>query len=288
VTRPVLKRKFVFLKKSVKNRFFSVYLVFIAVTLVAGCARQVPLYHPLSRERQIQAGELLANIQARQRVNSLDADVTVTWSGYGRELRFNGGLQAVRTGRFRLSALDPLGRPIFILVIHDTSFTFIDIRQGSGYTGPVDSDFLHQYIPAGVTPATLFSLLTAQLPDIGTGNVIFGQDNKEGCYWFTFPYTRNLKRMAEVDAMSGLVLRQMIVDESEKPIIDIHYDGYPASFESTAKEESIFLPAHLRIEGGSLPGSIAVIIDTVYPDHAFPDSLFTLIVPDYFRIDHVK
>ena len=287
MTRSVLKRKFVFLKNRRGNNLFSVFL-FLLVILIAGCARQVPLYHPLSGERKIQAGELLANIQARQRVNSLDADVTVTWSGYGREFRFTGGLQAVRTGRFRLSGLDPLGRPVFFLVINDTTFTFINTRQGSGYTGPVDSDFLHRYMPAGVTPATLFELLTAQLPDIGIDNVICGRDAKERYYWFTFPGPGNLKRMAEVDAVTGLVLRQMIVDEFKKTIIDIHYDDYPALCESAGKEKSIFLPAHLDIEGDALPGSITLIMDTVYPDHNLSESLFTLIIPDYYRVDRVN
>ena len=285
--RSVLKRKFAFLKNSWGNSQFAVFLFLLAI-LLAGCASHIPRQQPLSRERQIQAEELLRNIQQRHRINTLDADVTVTWSGYGRKLRFSGGLQAVSSGRFRLSALDPLGRPIFLLVIQNASFTFIDNRQGRGYTGLVDSDFLHRYIPAGVTPATLFSLLTAQLPDIGSGNSIVGRGDREGCYWFSFPYIKNLKHMAEVDAVSGQVLRQMIVDASEKSIVDIHYDGYPASNASSGKAKSIILPKHLRIEGSSLPGSIAISLDTLYAEKDFPDSLFTIAIPKYFSIIKVN
>lgn len=275
------------MRNSWENNRFGIFL-FLHILLIVGCARHVPQYHPLAGERRIQAEELFARIQKRPKINSFDGDVTVTWSGYGRKFHFAGELQAVGTGRFRLSGLDPLGRPIFLLVIHDTSFTFIDNRQGSGYTGPVDSDFLHRYIPAGVTPATLFSLLTAQLPDTGIDTVLFGRDDREGRYWVTFPSARNFKRMAEVDSVSGRVFRQMIVDASEKPIIDIHYDGYPVSSGSTTQKKSIFLPAHLHIEGGSIPGFIAMSIDTLYTDNDVPDSLFTLAIPKYFTIVHVK
>ena len=285
--RAVLKRKFVFLRNSWGNNSFRVFL-FLQILLIAGCARHVPLYHPLAGEHQIQAKELFARIQKRPGIKTLDGDVTVTWSGYGRKFHFTGELQAAGTGRFRLSGLDPLGRPVFLLVIHDPSFTFINTRQSRGYTGPVDSDFLHQYIPAGVTPATLFELLTAQLPDTGIDTVIFGRDDRQGRYWFIFPSARNFKRMAEVDAVSGRVLRQLIVDASENPIIDIHYDGYPVSFDAAAQKKDIFLPAHLRIEGASIPGFIAISIDKIYADNDFPDSLFILNIPKYYNIIHVK
>ncbi len=285
--RSVLKRKYVLFKNSYGNSQFTV-LLFLLVILVPGCAYQVPRYQSLSMERQTQARRLLANIQQRHKVNVLDADVTVTWSGYGKKLHFSGGLQAVRTGRIRLSALDPLGRPIFLVVLNDASFIFLDTRQGRGYTGPVDSDFLHKYIPAGVTPATLFSLFTTQLPDMDVGNVIIGQGDREGCYLYIFPYGQNLKRMVEVDALSGVVFRQMLVDESGKLIVDMHYNGYPVACKTNVQAKAIILPAHVRIEGSSLPGSISIAIDRLYTKNDLPASLFTIGIPEYFSIIHVK
>ncbi len=285
--RSVLKRKYVLFKNSYGNSQFVV-LLFLLVSLVSGCVHQVPRYQPLSMKQQTQARRLLANMQQRQKINVLDADVTVTWSGYGRKLRFRGGLQAVRKGRIRLSALDPLGRPIFLVVLHDASFTFLDTRRGRGYMGPVDSDFFHKYIPACVTPATLFSFLTAQLPDIDIGNVSIGQGDREGCYVYTFPFIQNLKRMAEVDALSGVVFRQMIVDETGKLIVDIHYHGHTMACKINGQTKPIILPAYIRIEGNLLPGSIVIAIDTLYAKNDLPTSLFTLAIPEYFSIIHVK
>ena len=287
MTRPVSGKKYDFLKNRKKNSQYAVFLVLVGV-LLTGCAQRLPRLRPLGLDGQNRARELLATIQQRQGIDTLDADVTVTWAGYGRKLRFSGGLQAASSGRFRLTALDPLGRPIFLLVIRDLSFTFIDTRQGNGYTGPVDSDFLHRYIPAAVTPAILFSLVTARLPDIGWDKVSVGRGDRKGSLWFTFPSGNNCRRLAEVDAGRGLVLRQMLVDGSENTVVDFHYDGYPAVKTSSGKAESVMLPTRLRIEGASLPGSTVVRLDRVYPDHAVPASLFTIAVPRYFTIIHVN
>ncbi len=287
MTRQLSGKKYAFLKNRKKNSQYTVFLVLTCV-LLAGCAHRIPLRRPLGREGENKARELLTAIQQRQKVDALDADVTVTWSGYGRKIHFSGGLQAVASGRFRLSALDPLGRPLFLLVVQESTFTFLDTRQGSGYTGPVDSDFLHRYIPASVTPAILFSLVTARLPDMGLDKVSVGRGDRKGSLWFTFPSRNNCRRLAEVDAGRGQVLRQMLVDGSENTVVDFHYDGYPAVKTSSGKEESVMLPTIVRIEGGLLPGSTVVRFDRVYPDHDVPDSLFTLAVPRYFTILQVK
>ena len=286
MTRPGSGKKYAFLKNRKRNSQYTVFLI-VVVALLAGCGHLVPMHRPLERAEQVRARKLLAAIQQRQGIDTLDADVTVTWAGYGQKIRFSGGLQAVSRGRFRLTALDPLGRPLFFLVVQGSTFTFLDTRQGRGYTGPVDSDFLHRYIPAAVTPATLFSLITARLPDIGRDKVGIGRGDHKGSFWFTFPSGKDGRRLVEVDADRGLVLRQLLVDASENPVVDFHY-GYPAANMFSGKEKYAILPTRLRIETASLPGSTVIMLDRVYPDHEVPDSLFTLAVPRYFTIIHVN
>ncbi len=287
MTRQLSGKKYAFLKNRKKNSQYTLFLV-LASVLLAGCAHRIPLHRPLGREGEVRARELLAAIQQRQKIDALDADVTVTWSGYGRKIHFRGGLQAVASGRFRLSALDPLGRPLFLLVVQESTFTFLDTRQGSGYTGPVDSDFLHRYIPASVTPAILFSLVTARLPDMGLDKVSIGLGEREASLWFTFPFGKNGRWLAEVDVARGLVTRQLLVDGADNLVVDFYYDGYPAERTTSGKAESVTLPTLVRIEDGLLPGSTVVRLDRVYPDHDVPDSLFTLAVPRYFTILQVK
>ena len=283
VTRLVLKRKFALLKIRKKSNRFSVLLTaFILVILPTGCARKIPVTVPLYGDRQVNAEKILKILQQRKKVDCFDADVTITWSGYGGRRNFTGTLQATDQGRFRLNGLDPLGRPFFILTVGRQSFTFIDNRQGRGYTGSVNSTFVQNYIPAGVPFSVLYSMLTAQLPDTAVKEVDIRESDTGKSYWFMFPGFAGMKYLVETDEESGQPMRQIIMDQDEKVIFDIHYAKYQTG------PDLFFLPAQLRIKSDEMPGIIELNFDKFYPKNILPDTLFTLRIPEYFDITHVQ
>ena len=282
----MLKKKYTLLNNILQGStydksLFTRLILICFVILSSGCAGKIPVTRPLVGAQQVQAGMLLEKLQHRGKTDSLDADIAVSWSGYGGKQSFSGTLQAVRTGQYRLSILDPLGRPVFLLTVNKNFFTFVDNRQARGYTGPVDSSFLHQYIPAAVSPAVLYSLLTAQVPDISLVNVTGGQGNNRSHYWFAFPCGSVLHRLVEVDEVSGQLVRQVIRDK-KTTLLEVIYKGFQG------ETGQLSLPVRLLINSKNLPGSVELVMKKVFPNKIFPDSLFTIAVPKYYQMSRVE
>ena len=276
------KKKYRLLKNKSRKQSshpFPGVLLLAVILLFSGCARKYPATFPLDTLQQRNARSFLQKIRHRARVQDLDADVAVSWEGYGRKYHFNATLQATGTGRFRLSGLDPFGRPLFILVTDGTTFTLVDNRQGRGYVGPVDSTFLHKYIPPGVQLSTCFSLLTAQFPDAEVQEIRLAQDKKN--YWFIFTGRDGAQRRIEVILQTGLPVRQVLVNAEGDIILDVRYEDYQL-------RTAPLLPSRLRMEGGSMPGSLKITLNKVYREKLLPETIFTLAVPVHFRVVHVK
>lgn len=283
VTRLVLKRKSASLRNRKKSNQFSVLLiVLLLVILPTGCARKIPVTVPLYGDRQVNAEKILKILQQRKKFDCIDADVTIAWSGYAGRQIFSGTLQGTGIGRFRLSGLDPLGRPFFLLTVGQQSFTFIDNRQGRGYTGSVHSTFIQKYFPAGIPLAVLYSMLTAQLPDTAGKAVDIRESGTGKSYWFMFPGSAGMKYLVETDEESGQLMRQIVMDQDENAVFDVHYEKYQT------KSGFFFLPAQLRIKSDELPGAIELSFDKFYLKNKLPATLFTLRIPKYFDMIHVQ
>jgi hypothetical protein len=277
----VCKRKFKLLKsrKQSDHVFLGILLV-VVFLLFSGCARKYPATLALDAEQEQYAHSLLQKIRKQDSPDYLDADVTVSWMGYGRKFNFDATLQATRAGRFRLGGLDPLGRPFFILVTDGTTFTLVDNRQGRGYTGAVDSAFFRRYIPSGVRLTTCFSLLTAQLPDTEVRKTRVAE-NKES-YWFIFAGRDGLRRRAGIDSDTGFLARQILVDAENEIVLDVRYHDYQS------QTALFYLPRHMYMESEKMPGSLRITLNRVYREKPLPDSIFTLHIPEHFSVVQVR
>lgn len=277
----MFKRKFKSLKSRKQGRTFFLVVLLPAVFLFYyGCAGKYPATRSLDVGREKSARLLLQKIRKRGQPGSIDADVSVSWKGYGQKYTFNATLLATRDGRFRLSGLDPLGRPFFILVTDGAAFTLVDNRQGRASVGAVDSDFFRRYIPPGVRLSTCFSLLAAQLPDTEVQEIRVAENMER--YWFVFTGTHGLARRVEVVPVTGSIVRQILVDAENKIIVDVRYDGHQV------QTESLCLPKHLHMESEKMVGSLEITLHRIYREKPFPDTVFDLRIPDYFSIVHVK
>ncbi len=277
----MFKRRFESLKRRKQSdQVFFGPLLLVFFLLFSGCARKYPATLALDAEQEKYAQSLLQRIRKQDSPNFLDADVTVSWAGYGRKYNFNATLQATRAGRFRLSGLDPLGRPFFILVTDGTTFTLVDNRQGKGYAGVVGSAYFRKYIPPGVQLSTCFSLLTAQLPDREVQEIRIAE-NKEN-YWFIFTGKHGVQRRVGIDPDTGFLVRQTVVDAENEIVLDVRYDDYPS------QAASFYLPGLLYMESEKMPGSLEITLTKVYKEKQIPESIFTLHIPEQFSVVQVK
>ena len=80
---------------------------------------------------------------------------------------------------------------------------------------------------------------------------------------------------------TGLPARQILVNAEGGIILDVRYDDYQL-------RTAPLLPGSLRMESDTMPGSLQITLNTIYKEKPLPATIFTLSVPDYFRVVHVK
>jgi len=255
---------------------------FVLVLILSGCAGKLPATVDLTDTQEQEALILLQKIRQSKCPDTLDADVSLNWQGYGQRRVINATLQATRRGAFRLSGLDPLDRSFFILVTDGYRFTLVDNLQGRGYTGAIDSTFLTKYIPPGLQPATCFSFLTAQVPEEETPLVRFARTEKNKNFWFVFALDDRMTQQTEIDPERGLVRRQVLTDGEDRIVLDVRYDNYKPHAGICA------IPGQLTVEGEDLSGSLQVVFNTLYRGAELPDKTFTLRIPEHFTVKEVE
>ena len=257
-------------------------IFFILVLILSGCAGKLPTTVELTGTQEQEALTLLQQIRQSNCPDTLDADVSLSWQGYGQHRIVNATLQATRKGAFRLSGLDPLGRPFFILVTDGRRFTLVDKLQGRGYTGAVNSVFLRKYIPAGLQLTTCFSFLTAQLPGDKIPLTRFAQTENHKSFWFSFKLSDGMIRQVDIDPDSGLIYRQVLTDPENRIVLDARYEGYRPRAEICA------VPDRLTVEGEDISGSLQVVFNKLYRGARLPEDIFTLQIPKHFSITEVQ
>lgn len=257
-------------------------VVVFVLLFISGCAGRLPLTVPLDNTEEQEVLALLQQVRARGCSDSLDADVTVTWQGYGRNISFSGTLQATESGRIRISGLDPLGRPFFILVTEGIHFTLVDNRQGSVFTGLVDSAFTRQYIPKVPRLPSYFPFLAGQLPDADASPIRLARTDGKNTYWLVYGLEDGITLQVEIDPLTVTIKRQLLLDEENRIVLDVLYASY------TATGAGCFVPDHITIEGEGFTGTVQLRLDTLYEGDILPDKVFQLTIPEHFSVSEVK
>ncbi len=253
----------------------------VALLLFSGCTAKLPVTRPLNGEQEREARVLLEQIGQQGCPDFLDADATISWQGFGRTHSFNATLQATRSGMSRLSGLDPLGRSFFILVTDGITFTLVDNQKGRGYTGSVDSTFIQQYVPTGLSLTMYFPFLAAQLPDQEENLLRLAWAEANNTYWITFAQEGGMNRHVEVEPESGRLNRQLLVDREKNVVLDVQYDGY------LQPSDICSFPAHFSAVGSDWSGTVQVALNKVYEETMLPEEIFHLQIPGHFVVNEI-
>ena len=262
-----------------KNRLLGILFAFVTL-LFSGCAGRLPATLPLNVAQQQDAETLLKMIRQRNCPDFLDADVTMSWQGYGQSRHLKATLQATVDGELRLNILDPLGRAFIILASDGARFFLVDNQKGRGYTGAVDSVFLAEYIPAGFQFSSVFSFLAARLPAVEYPLIRLAASRDGNAYWYIFAGENETRYHVEVDPDHGLPLRQFILNGEGDIVLDVHYQSYQQQNECP-------YPTSIMAEGQGVSGSLQLLFDTFYPE-APPVEIFHLQVPTHFTVQPVE
>lgn len=269
--------------RSLLNRIYFGSFACIFLFFLAGCADILPPTSPLSEVEEQQASLLLQRLQAKDSPALLDTDITISWQGYGQTHILTGSLQATQSGCLRFASLDPLGRPVFILVVDSRRFTLVNSREGRAYIGAADATFLRQYLPLPLSISTIFSLLVAQPPEKKGQKFYLLQKGKTPTYWVDFASENNhINRQVGIDPLVGMPTRQLVVEGGNQILLDVRYDRYRNACDGW------FLPSILTVKGKDLPGSFRLELHTVYCPSSFAESWFQLQIPRHFSITAVE
>ena len=252
-------------------------LALLLLILPAACARKAPPLLPLPPERAAQIRQqLLARPPGPE---GLDLDLEVSLQAYGRG-RFSlpASLQMLRRGYLRFSGLDPLGRPLFVLVAGGDRFTLIDTGQGRAYTGGLDAEYLHRYLPAHLDLPTCFDLLAARLPPLASTAFSLGSVQGTATVWLAVT-RKQYSRRAELDPASGRLFRQLIVGPQDRVAVQVRY-----RYENDAAKQ----PRALIIDGEAVTGTIELIVTRRYPASSMNPDIFRQHVPSAFSVTEVR
>jgi hypothetical protein len=255
-------------------------LVWIAV-LVAGCASHLPQLHPVTAAEEEQGLQLLEKIRQNQVPEVLDADLKLTWQGYGQTKKMAAELQAARSGAFRLTVPDPLGRPLVLFVAKAERFTLIDTQREHVYIGPVCNHLVKKYIPAPISLSLVYSLLVDEVP-ARQPERIYGNDGDQQGFWFVYSMGDDWQRLILADSTSLLPLRQLLVSSDNLVALDLLYTG------TVSLTEKSLLPVNVLISGEKLSGSVRIDFQQHYPHPELAPGIFHLRIPPSFTVEELQ
>ncbi len=252
-------------------------LPLLCLVLLAGCAGRLPPATPLAAGDEPLARERLDRFLARSCPGGLDADVTLSWQGYGNHRAVAATLQAGRPGLLRLAVNDPLGRPLLLVVTDGRRFTLVDVTAREATVGPVDSPFWRRYVPAAVHGRDLFAWLTGLLPAgrMEVLAVLRSVDNSD--YWFVLDHGDTLRHRVRLDPERLLVREHMVLDSGGRILLDVVYTYGRA-------DGPCPLPSSLQVTGRDLSGTFTLVLDRVYSRKTVAETAFRLRLPPHYTV----
>jgi len=190
-------------------------------------------------------------------VSGWDADISITWKSSLKDFSFPGYLQALPPSFFKLVVSNPLGQPLKLLTTDGEQYRYIDVADRSGIYGGTRSWAVRYDLPYTVISRSWPDWLQGR-PDGGKQRVIseIRHDREDRGVWLTVadvemetpaqqaiaaPYldadspdsdtqkpdmTLPVYEYLLVDAETGVIKEQIVLDERQKPQATIIYNQW--------------------------------------------------------------
>ena len=252
----------------------------IGLLLVSGCASKLPRTVAVSGPDLEVVQERLSRFFEQSCVMAIDSDVRLGWRAYGRNETYPATLLATFPASVRFAIVDPLGRPLLLLITNGETFTLADNRRGEGYTGRLDSDFIRRYLPDSISGDDLFSWINGRIKLQGV-QVLSARRAEDGeLFWYELDYGDRLIHLVALDR--DHLSRHLVLDEEDAIIFDVRYSGYAA----TSKQCG--WPGKIVVTGEALAADFTLDFTRVYSFSALQQHLFQLQLPSHFTVHEVK
>ncbi len=252
--------------------------------LVTGCAGRLPSTVPVTGNAKALILSRFQIFLDRECARSVDADVTLSWQVLWSGAMVRGMLQVQKPALLRYTVVDPLGRPLFIIVSDGATFTAVDTLKGEGYTGPVTSPSWRKYVPKGISPKELFFWLSGGLPP-GELRVDGVRREKNSPWpWVILTSSGGLHHQVLFDPDSGRIVRHVVVGRDRTILLDVTYSGTVRPKDAPGCP----WPAELEIKGATIPGTVRIRFDRILSEAVLPPATFHLTLPVHYPVHKIK
>jgi hypothetical protein len=264
------------------SRLF-LYVVLCFSLFQAGCATRLPFSVPASDKVR---DEIIARyLTSGQEICStpIDADISLEMESFGKHLRASGMLQIQPPSLLRVTILDQVDRPLFILVAKGESLTLVNSMKGEALVGSV-----REFIRAGNESLNLgieeiILLLTGRYypPPSCIMDVRLDQESGKSV-WLVFPAAEEKRLNIVFDPGTGRIMRHVFTDGMGNILLDIGYRWKKDT------DENCVLPAELSVGGEVVEGKITLEYDRILSEPVLPESTFQLTLPEHYIIREMK
>ncbi len=207
---------------------WPVFILF-PVLFVAGCAsingKQAALAGR-ERVRALAAFTAFAADQGRCPA-AIEAAFSADFDSFWRNARADGEVRIRQPAEIKLTAVDPLGRPLLIVASDGSSFVAVNVAEATVYTGELSARKVASFMPAALVP-DLFYLMIGRLPP---GELLIREISagpEEGLVRISFsPAARpELVREVVFDPGAKKIRSQAVFDTDGKLLLTVNYSRF--------------------------------------------------------------
>lgn len=246
-----------------------------------------------------------------QCISGWDADIVINWKSSLNGYSFPAYLQALPPSYFKLVVANPLGQPLKLLSTDGADYKFIDVIKRSSIYGSTRSWAVRYDLPYTMINRSWPDWLQGR-PDGGKQRLIteIKQDNEDRGVWLTIAdvekdlieeQTTVVQDLVEgapgeglknavtdteisypiyeyllVDAETGIVKEQIIIDEQQKPQATIVYNQWQQT-------DACLYPVDIEITGLPYGAHIHLEFSEIQQADLTPDDFTITIPPGYSR-----
>jgi hypothetical protein len=255
------------------------------VLVLSGCAATPPKTVEIGSSSELrQVESKLSRFLGQSCVNAVDCDVQLSWQAYGQGKTFSATMQAMQPSSLRLAMIDPLGRPLVLLGVHENKFTLADNNEAIGYTGTMDLDVVHKFLPDFISKDDIFYWLSGQVNRSGMKTLSTKMDAKDKLYWYEVAYpdgsSKDMTHKLALNDANQLV-RHMVLDADG----DIQFEATYSKYSKTPKTCS--WPGRVEISGDALEADLTLIFTEIFDFKPMEQKRFQVKIPPHFEVRKV-
>lgn len=257
-------------------------LIILICSTIFACTGKRPHTISLPPDQLRTAESVWRDFLARPAPPAVDADVRLGWDVLGNRGNVAGIMQLQQQALLKLSAIDPLGRAIFLLHTDGELLTFTDIRKQKVYRGSALSDYWQKYIPGEINNIEIFDLLAGRVPQNGFELVESRGDVDNQGFWYELQGEDASTRYILLDGSGQRMLNHLLIDQDGVTVLDVAYSGYQDG------RAEMSWPTRVEARGRGFHGTYILTIKKIYSHNILPTSTFEPRYPPHFEVTTVE